>query len=492
MKKNKFLSVIILINFLIITFITSYSNVYANFKQSEISEQESQIIREEKVFYSATEKKIENYSKEQLPEINTKSEKLLDAFNKEISNIDNISKIYDSSLDREATRIVTDNIVVDIDENGDIVSYKNLDDYSIVDKDKRDYVEGEKLLKTNYMLKEKSDLNSVISSIEEINNLETYKLVDCNNDIEECWILSWCKNYDNNLINPYDTINVIIDAKDGSIMLYGKNENEPNSVEPAISAENAISYASNTISKYKGYNDIDAELTFYKLETNNTEDDIRLTWNISIDENIFIYVDAKTGEILGEDRTKSDYARSMSTCNFLGYVECANMASQAFTRLGYNQTGYPVVTWSISQTDIDWVLSRPNLYGLYLNCHGGYHGSYSTLTDNSNWIIYSTTNYGNWHFVYVDACYSSVNNNWAKSFGATSAGRCFVGWNVSVYETTAYDFDKRFFPRLGYMSVYDNVITSLWESRNAGYNNPNGNICNPGFAGDSNYYGWAW
>ncbi len=294
-----------------------------------------------------------------MPKINAKSEELLKTFNKKISNIDSINKIYDSSLNREATRIKTDNIIVDIDEKGEIVSYKNIDDYSTIDKNKRNYGEGEELSKPNYMVNKESDLNSVVSSIEEINNLEDYKLIDCSNDLEGCWILSWCKNYGDELVNPYETVNVIVDAQDGSIMLYGKNENKPNSIEPNISENDAINYASNIISKYDGYNNIEVDLTFYKVETtntNSTENDIRLTWKISVDDNIFIYVDAITGDILGKDRIKSDYARSISACDFLGYVECANMASQAFARLGYNQTGYPVVTWTISQVDIDWVL----------------------------------------------------------------------------------------------------------------------------------------
>lgn len=39
------------------------------------------------------------------------------------------------------------------------------------------------------------------------------------------------------------------------------------------------------------------------------------------------------------------------------------------------------------------------------------------------------------------------------------------------------------------MSVGNDVVTSLWESRNAGYNIGNF-LCNPGFMGDPNYYGW--
>lgn len=317
MKKNKFLIIVLMI-FVIITSIITYYTVYANSQQFEIIEQEEKVITdEEKAFYSVTETKIKSYAVEQVPEINTNSEELLDIFDKEISNIDSINRIYDSSLDREATRIITDNIIVDINEEGDIVSYKNLDDYSTVDKNKRDYVEGEELTEINYIVNEKSDLNSIISSIEEINNLEDYKLVDCSNNIEGCWVLTWCKNYENELINPYETVNVVIDAKDGSIMLYGKNENKPNSIEPNISENDAINYTSNIISEYDGYSDITTDLAFYKAEINSTENDIRLIWKISIDEKIYIYVDAITGDILGKDSTKgTDYARAMTPVAF--------------------------------------------------------------------------------------------------------------------------------------------------------------------------------
>lgn len=194
MKKNKLLIVIILMIFVTVTSIITYNTVYANSQQSEIIEQEEKVITDdEKTFYSVTETKIESYSVKQVPEINTKSEELLDIFDKGISNIDSINKIYDSSLDREATRIITDNIIVDINEEGDIVSYKNLDDYSTVDKDKRDYVEGESLAEINYIVDEESDLENVISSIEEINNLEDYELIDCSNSIEGCWVLTMKK-----------------------------------------------------------------------------------------------------------------------------------------------------------------------------------------------------------------------------------------------------------------------------------------------------------
>ena len=89
------------------------------------------------------------------------------------------------------------------------------------------------------------------------------------------------------------------------------------------------------------------------------------------------------------------------------------------------------------------------------------------------------------------ACLTSSNNNFANVFNATGASECFVGWNVSVNVYTALDFNRRFFPHFGTMSVYYAVVTSLWESRNAGYNTSN-NISDPRFIIDLNYYGWAW
>lgn len=133
---------------------------------------------------------------------------------------------------------------------------------------------------------------------------------------------------------------------------------------------------------------------------------------------------------------------------------------------------------------------------VYIASHGTIRDGNNVLFDNgyftlSNWYIWSNKSYGNWHFVFLDACYTSATNNFANSFGINGSGKCFVGWNISIENGTVIDFDRRFLPRLGSMSVHDAVVTSLWESRNAGYNTGNA-MCNPGFIGDTNYYGWAW
>lgn len=86
---------------------------------------------------------------------------------------------------------------------------------------------------------------------------------------------------------------------------------------------------------------------------------------------------------------------------------------------------------------------------------------------------------------------SVATQNFANAFNATSAGRCFVGWNIEIANDTVIAFDKKFFPKLGTMSVGDAVVTSLWETRNEGYNYGM-YMCDPEFIGDRDYYGWAW
>lgn len=59
-------------------------------------------------------------------------------------------------------------------------------------------------------------MSNIIYLIESQNEL----LVDCSNNIDGIWVLAWCRNYENNLINQYDCVNAVIDAKDGSVMLF--------------------------------------------------------------------------------------------------------------------------------------------------------------------------------------------------------------------------------------------------------------------------------
>lgn len=411
-------------------------------------------------------------------------------------------------LNRETIRVITADMEIDFDKDGNIVSYRNLEDFSTVDKDKRVYDENEintYAIEIEYEIIQEADLNDTIDFIETANELQNYKIVNCSNEIEGSWVLTWCKDYGNDLINSYECVNVVVDAEDGSIMLFGKNEMVPNTTVPTITKEQAIKFAESTILQINGNeSNIVAKLSFFRpnyyWEGNGlyeSSGDVRLTWEIDIGGYATVQIDALSGENLGGGSVRgTDCARAMGVVPFEHQNELTQLASAAFTRLGYNQANYAPVTNAINQADIDWMLSRPDVYGLYLACHGGIVDGVNVLADTQNlaqatWQVWSNNSFGNWHFVFLDACLTSANLNFANAFRATSSGRCFVGWNISINNDTVVDFDRRFFPRLGSMSVYDAVITSLWESRNAGFNSGS-RLCNPGFAGDHNYYGWAW
>ena len=470
--------------FLFIAIITT-SIVYATNLNNKNNYESIEDSKESQVIIPNSAMEIEIASTDiKIPEISEYSKRMIEILKPNDSNIKDAKMIYNKELDREFTRVTYENYEIDVDNMGNIIAYKNFDDYSIVDKNKKDYIENEILEDKVFKIKEVKDLKNIVSMIETENDLEEYKLVDCSNSTESAWVLTLCRDYVDDLINSYDCVNLVVDAKDGSIWLFGKNETQPNKIKPDITKEEAVSFAEPIISKFKDVNKIDVKLSFFKPnyywnnEAKKNENSVRLAWEIDINGSATIYIDAETGENIGGDSVQStDCARVLSVAGFIGSQDRVDKAYEAFNRLGYDQSKYIPVNWSISQTDIDWVLSRPDLYGLYLACHGKNYGSYNILTDDSNWTISSTTKYGNWHFVYLDACSSSANTNWADSFGCNGySGRCFVGWNINVLQRVAYEFDMEFFPRLGTQTVYDAVVTSLWIRRNAGDNSRKQNL----------------
>ena len=131
MKKVYFIKILLIV-LVIVVFLVSYV-VYANLENSQNSQVEKFSV------FNNYEKKLDDINlsnekilevKTEIPKINENSEILLECFDKNISNVEKIQTIYDSALVREVTRVTLSNYEIDIDKNGDIVSYKNFDDYS--------------------------------------------------------------------------------------------------------------------------------------------------------------------------------------------------------------------------------------------------------------------------------------------------------------------------------------------------------------------------
>jgi len=133
--KKKFYGIIVLFLVLIFTscmvFASQISNsinsnkVLVNYKKENID------------LSSSIEKDISAEVSGQAYKINELGLQLLSNLDKDISEVQETKVIYDKILDRTVTRIKTDDFEIDLDVNGDVVTYKNLDDYSTIDKDKK-------------------------------------------------------------------------------------------------------------------------------------------------------------------------------------------------------------------------------------------------------------------------------------------------------------------------------------------------------------------
>lgn len=440
------------------------------------------------------------YLKDKSSVLNSKSKQILKSFNVNIDDIKDIEIIQNNSLDKTVNRANIGNARVDFDEDGNMVEFINNDDISTVDKDKRDYKDNEPLQQVEYQLKSVEDLSSIIDNIGSINDLQNYKLVDCSNDITGVWQLTWNNDLGNGILNPYDVATASIDGKDGSVIIFTRNTVTPNTGTPIVTKNEAIEFAQPIISKFNS-KIIDASLTVTRPNfywegggPYNSVDFVRLAWKVTLDKKKIVMIDAETGEILGGSQTKSsDYGRTLAVVpTFFRNTDCMNLAYNGLNSLGYKQPlpDYAPANYWISQVDINWIFTHPLIYGLYLSCHGleDANGNYlSAIADGRNWTKYASQVNGNWHFAYLDACWTSSNTAFANAMHTNSAGRCFVGWNVAINETTAFEFDSRFWSKMGQMSICNAVITARNETLVAGFSD-----CNPGFIGDLNYYGWAW
>ena len=90
-------------------------------------------------------------------------------------------------MNRDVRRIENEDIQIDFNNNGDIVRFKNKEDFSTIDKNKRDYVEFEELPQIEYSIKTVSQIQNTLDNIVLVHNLQEYKMVECNNDIESVW-----------------------------------------------------------------------------------------------------------------------------------------------------------------------------------------------------------------------------------------------------------------------------------------------------------------
>lgn len=468
----------------------------------------SNYTRTQLVSINKPEEKISDYDKDYSTVANDKSKSMLDSFNIKHDNIKDVDLIKDNTLEREVYRAESDDAEIDFDDDGNVVRIFNKDDFK---RPAQQIAKSEENVNTDdsnkYMLNTSADLRSIIDNIALQNDLEGYVLVSCSNSLEGTWDLVWHKDLGNGVLNGYDVVYATIDAKDGSIMIFGRKTVLPNTNTAIVTEKQALKFAKPILDKFENPNITAVSLTtfrpnFYWEAAENNEayeeaDFIRLSWEITIDSGTTIYIDAETGEILGGDQPQIAGSAAEIEKLYNGdpnvNFDCVKHAYNGLTALGY-LSEHPVEGLT-RQCDAEWLLrDDTELRALYLRCHG----SYQTVTDLTNWRVYASNarNYG-WEFVYLDACETASNNTWANALGiySNSSNKCFMGWKIPVKQTVSWQFTCNFWNYVIYPTSDPHYLyDALWEAKGSticdgGYTAEQVNI---GFIGDQYWNGWSY
>ncbi len=259
-----------------------------------------------------TETEVETLDSNTEIKLSDEARRFLEYVGKSIDEEREVKRIYSKIFNTTYTRVITDSMEIDLDNNGDIVIYKDLITHPH--------------LKDNYMISDENQLSDFMANIEKLGGFDSYKLTSCSNLGGPSWILLYMNEYENGVLNRMESVNIVIDACKGSVWLYSHHkEMKPDTFEPVISEEEAIECAREIMEKY-GAKNAAATLSyerpnFYFEEGGPYEkaDFVRLCYNISfsldsddkaegnyismghVTHGVQVYVDAETGEILGGD-----------------------------------------------------------------------------------------------------------------------------------------------------------------------------------------------
>ena len=94
---------------------------------------------------------------------------------------------------------------------------------------------------------------------------------------------------------------------------------------------------------------------------------------------------------------------------------------------------------------------------------------------------------GNWHFVYLDGCYTGSADDWADAFHIDGySNRAYLGWRGDVLMANTYRFNEIFFPMLnGAIAVRQAAVDAAAQV-------PGDGTTPIRFYGDTTYDGTSW
>lgn len=366
------------------------------------------------------------------------AQKLLTMYGKTSDDIKQINKIIDPDSG-QITRVITeDNLVIDV-VNDNIQSFSF---FTPIDTSE------------SICVYRASDYATVISQIKQLSQIDkSYEVNYSDSFDEDYWRLTLEKSYDR-VINPYESVNVVINRRTGDIVSYRKFDEAPTSFVAHISQNDALNAISDLLYKLNVEpTTVNITMAFEKKNfdeyTNSiipSYGNVRLTYKLSFcDGHYNVFVDAETGEVIAYSEMR-DVAQAFSVSGQPAFPAPATQTTDAtscFHRLGY-KTMSPYYSNNPMRIQLINYLNRQDAYGFYLACHGN---KSQTKLSGPGWSISREDISGNWKFVFLDACYSGDGTGWADCFNITnsSKNRAFLGWFDTVDGRYATQFTGLFF-----------------------------------------------
>lgn len=313
------------------------------------------------------------------------------------------------------------------------------------------------------------------------------------------------KRMENGIYNDLQSLKICYDMHYGKYALVNLFDYVPNALTPMITQEEAAEIAygcvtENNAIKHCELTYVDPSIYNSKVYSENTS---VLAYVVTFENCDIIIIDAVSGSIIGYDLFLSEQAQCYGALYdpfnpFSGHtvqeIEAFNsyfesniyLAEDGLEALGYDVTlayAYPQSSLTTLSTYISSFMSISNAYGFYFTGHG-------TTTNIGNYytpVLDYQDVYGNWHFVYLDACYTAANTNWANAFHVYGySNRAFLGWSSFVSAAYSFAFNYEFWP---YMNGYNPVQSSAVA---AAADVPGVGTTPIRFYGDTSYTGTAW
>lgn len=413
---------------------------------------------------------------------NNKVLESIDLLSDDLNAIDKVNYVYNSNIKYELE--YDGGAIVSCDENMEVLAYSNFDRNTDI---------GQLNLSCQTSTIDNLDNTEEINELKSKYNIDdTYKLeiTEDNNDIK----YYWSKIGYNGILNPYDSLSIRFDCASGVIVTFNRFADVFKNTDINISKEDAekIALSSNedfvSVSSCEMYYE---KPNFFWNDTNKiytTDSTVRLVYKVIIDDIYEVWVDAETGKIIGGDIMKAaNNARAYAYSNFSYATQSASLANTYLKKLGYTSSSGVINNNFTTNPVLPFVRDDLNAYGFYIDCHG----STTTLATDNKTILTTSQVKGNWHFVFLDACSTAANTNWANAFKISSSysKRAFLGWSNTVTTKNAYSFCSYFWPET-YNGNHSNNIrdAAVWAADQV----PGSGTTPIKFYGDKSYNGKAY